>query len=151
MTQRSSLCLLGVHLPVSTLAIGELIGIAGGLALWWTNEVNMSVINFGKNFIDTKVSFNEEEEWFLMFIYGPPYADEKREFWESLSSLRGNRSEKWCLIGDSNIVAKPEEKLGGLPFDSSQAKWYYDFIDYSCLIELPIKGGIFTWSNQRSE
>ncbi|KAK9019019.1 hypothetical protein V6N11_034061 [Hibiscus sabdariffa] len=72
-------------------------------------------------------------------------------FWESLASLRNNNSEKWCLIGDSNIMARPEEKLGGLPFDASSAKWYYDFTDVSCLLELPLKGGTFTWSNQRSE
>ncbi|KAK9028846.1 hypothetical protein V6N11_025983 [Hibiscus sabdariffa] len=60
-------------------------------------------------------------------------------------------SEKWCLIGDSNIVARPEEKSGGLPFEASQAKWFYDFLDCSCLMELPIKGGTFTWSNLRSE
>ncbi|KAK8995274.1 hypothetical protein V6N11_069715 [Hibiscus sabdariffa] len=86
------------------------------------NEVNMSILSYGKNFIDTRVSFNEEEEWFLTFIYGPPYADEKREFWASLASLRNNRAEKWCLIGDSKIVARPEEKLGGLPFDHSNAR-----------------------------
>ncbi|KAK8563513.1 hypothetical protein V6N12_035659 [Hibiscus sabdariffa] len=125
--------------------------IAGGLALWWSSDVNVVVLKSGKNFIDTRVSCNEDEEWFMTFIYGPPYADEKQGFWESLSSLRIDNSEKWCLIGDSNIVAKLEEKQGGLPFDASQAKWYYDFMNYSCLLELPIKGGTFTWSNHRSE
>ncbi|KAK8569269.1 hypothetical protein V6N12_007799 [Hibiscus sabdariffa] len=90
------------------------IGIAGGLTLWWKNKVNLSILCYGKNFIDTRVSLNEEEEW-------------------------NNIPEKWCLIGDSNIVARLKEKLGGLPFDPSNAMWYYDFIDYSCLVELPIK------------
>ncbi|KAK8531872.1 hypothetical protein V6N12_053331 [Hibiscus sabdariffa] len=106
---------------------------------------------FGKNFIDTKVSLNGEEDWFLTFIYGPPYTEEKQTFWESLASLRNNNEKKWCLIGDSNVVARPEEKLGGLTFDASSAKWFHDFTDASCLIELPLKGGTFTWSNQRSE
>ncbi|KAK8574625.1 hypothetical protein V6N12_062315 [Hibiscus sabdariffa] len=62
----------------------------------------------------------------MTFIYGPPYTEEKQGFWGSLSSLRGNNSKKWCVIGDSNIVAKPEEKLGGAPFDAAQAKWSED-------------------------
>ncbi|KAK8494625.1 hypothetical protein V6N12_005754 [Hibiscus sabdariffa] len=104
----------------------EPVAIAGGLVLWWTNNVSVDVLNAGKNFIDAK-------------------------FWNYLSSLRTTNSEKWCIIGDSNIVAKPEEKQGGLPFDASQAKWYYDFMDLSCMVELPIKGETFTWSNLRSE
>ncbi|KAK8506271.1 hypothetical protein V6N12_019963 [Hibiscus sabdariffa] len=129
----------------------EPVGIAGGLALWWSNEADISVLSFGKNFIDTKVSLNGEEDWFLTFIYGPPYTEEKQTFWESLASLRNNNEKKWCLIGDSNVVARPEEKLGGLTFDASSAKWFHDFTDALCLIELPLKGGTFTWSNQRSE
>ncbi|KAK8477629.1 hypothetical protein V6N11_033129 [Hibiscus sabdariffa] len=102
------------------------VGIAGGLALWLSNEANISVLNFGKSFIDIKVSINGEEKW-------------------------NNNSEKWCLIGDSNIAERPEEKLGGLPFDASSAKWYYDFTYASCLLKISSKGGTFTWSNQRRE
>ncbi|KAK8575506.1 hypothetical protein V6N12_063178 [Hibiscus sabdariffa] len=126
-------------------------GIARGLALWWMEDVNLSILKFEKYFIDAKISIEGEEVWFMTFIYGPRYADEKEEFWRSLSSLRNNRVEKWCLIGDSNVVAKPEEKIGGLTFEASNAKWFYDFMDCSCLIELPIKGRTFTWSNLRSE
>ncbi|KAL4279256.1 hypothetical protein GQ457_03G019180 [Hibiscus cannabinus] len=53
----------------------EPIGISGGLALLWSNEINVSILSYWKNFIDIKVSSNEEE-WFLTLIYGPPYVDE---------------------------------------------------------------------------
>ncbi|KAK9026679.1 hypothetical protein V6N11_039513 [Hibiscus sabdariffa] len=69
----------------------------------------------------------EKNECFMTFIYGPSYVQEKQGFWDSLSSLRDNSSERWCLIGNSNIVVKLEEKLG-VPFDTSQAKWFYDFV-----------------------
>ncbi|KAK9035488.1 hypothetical protein V6N11_077527 [Hibiscus sabdariffa] len=88
------------------------IGLARGLALWWTNDVKISILSYGKNFIDTKVSSNEDE-WFLTLIYGPPYAEEKQAFREFISSLRSNYSEKCCLIGDTNIVVSSDEKLGG--------------------------------------
>ncbi|KAK8980445.1 hypothetical protein V6N11_029006 [Hibiscus sabdariffa] len=64
-------------------------GIAGGLALWWSNNVKLSVL-------------------------------------------------------------RPEEKCGSNPFDHNSAKWYYDFLDQTYLMEIPSSGGSFTWSNQRS-
>ncbi|KAK8590127.1 hypothetical protein V6N12_024510 [Hibiscus sabdariffa] len=60
-------------------------------------------------------------------------------------------NEKWCLIGDLNIVARPEEKLGGAPYDQTNARWYLDFLGTSCLMKIPMKGGLFTWSNHRSD
>ncbi|KAK8600390.1 hypothetical protein V6N12_050244 [Hibiscus sabdariffa] len=125
--------------------------IAGGLTLWWTNDANVSIIEYEKHFIDTKLSVNEEEDWFMTFIYGPPYNEDKQAFWGSLSNLRSNTSDKWCIIRDSNIVTRPEDKSARIPFISSQASCYYDFLDRSCLMELLIKGGSFTWSVQRSE
>ncbi|KAK8487389.1 hypothetical protein V6N11_030913 [Hibiscus sabdariffa] len=41
--------------------------------------------------------------------------------------------------------------MGGSPFVPSQAKWFFDFLNKSCMMELLIQGGMFTWSNQRSD
>ncbi|KAL4331824.1 hypothetical protein GQ457_07G011320 [Hibiscus cannabinus] len=92
------------------------------LALWWSKDVKVSILSHRKNFTGTKISSNEDE-LFLTLIYGPPYVEEKQDFWESISSLRSNNSEKWCLIGATNIVASSEKKLGGLPFNVVQDKW----------------------------
>ncbi|KAK8555357.1 hypothetical protein V6N12_009505 [Hibiscus sabdariffa] len=54
-------------------------------------------------------------------------------------------------MGDTNIVASPNEKYGGSPFDHNSAKWYHEFLERSYLMEIQSKGGAFTWSNQRSE
>ncbi|KAK8996703.1 hypothetical protein V6N11_020202 [Hibiscus sabdariffa] len=64
-------------------------GIAGGFALWWSNNVKLSVLS-------------------------------------------------------------SEEKWGGNPFDHNSAKWYFEFLDQTYLMEIPSSGGSFTWSNQRS-
>ncbi|KAK8488332.1 hypothetical protein V6N11_069093 [Hibiscus sabdariffa] len=52
----------------------------------------------------------------------------------------------WNVRGLENADT---EKLGGNPFVPFQAKWYYDFLDDLGTVELAIKGGSFTWSNQR--
>ncbi|KAK8497056.1 hypothetical protein V6N12_063837 [Hibiscus sabdariffa] len=127
------------------------VGIAGGLALWWSNDVKLSVLNHDKNFIDTVISINGEDVWFGTFIYAPPYEEEKQEFWERLGSLRNDVNAKWCIMRDTNIVASPNEKFGGLPFDFNSAKWFHEFLDRSYLMEIHSKGGAYTWSNQRCE
>ncbi|KAK9032713.1 hypothetical protein V6N11_056970 [Hibiscus sabdariffa] len=88
------------------------IGLASGLALWWNNEIKLSVLQYDKNFVDTIISFNGEDEWF---------------------------------------VTSPNEKYGGSQFDQNNAKWYFEFLERSYLMELHSKGGAYTWSNQRSE
>ncbi|KAK8973869.1 hypothetical protein V6N11_013026 [Hibiscus sabdariffa] len=126
-------------------------GIVRGLAFWWTGETKIEVLLSQKNIIGTKLSIHGEEDWFCSFIYSPSYIDEKKIFWESLSNLGRNGCDKWCIIGDVNIVARPSDKLGGAPFDHTQAKCFSDFLDREGLMELPMKGGNFTCSNKRSE
>ena len=53
----------------------------------------------------------------------------------------------WCIGGDFNVVRFPSKRLGA---DSSSA--VIDFLDFSSehnLIDLPLEGGTFTWSNSR--
>ncbi|KAL4353918.1 hypothetical protein GQ457_06G009460 [Hibiscus cannabinus] len=125
-------------------------GIVGGLALWWSNNAKLSVLRYEKNFIDTKISINGEPEWFGTFIYAPPYTEDKQKFWGTLASLRNDINAKWCVIGDFNVVASLKEKCGGNLFDHNSAKWYFEFLDQTYLMEIPSSGGSFTWSNQQS-
>ncbi|KAK8551543.1 hypothetical protein V6N12_040179 [Hibiscus sabdariffa] len=122
----------------------EPIGLADGLALWWNNEIKLSVLHFDKNFIDTIISLNGEEEWFGTFIYAPPYESEKQDFWERIGRLRNTNNEKWCIMGDTNTVTSPYEKHGGLQFDQNNAKWYFEFLERSYLMELHSTGGAYT-------
>ncbi|KAK8529477.1 hypothetical protein V6N12_060258 [Hibiscus sabdariffa] len=125
-------------------------GLTGGLTLWWTEGISVTILKDSINFIDTLLSLNGEEPWQCTFLYGPPNAADKQLFWEKLHLLRNDPSSKWCIIGDVNIVADQSEKEGGNPINSNQAKWFLDFTDVAGMIELPIKGGNFTWSNMRS-
>ncbi|KAK9032518.1 hypothetical protein V6N11_056778 [Hibiscus sabdariffa] len=126
-------------------------GIAGGLALWWTEEVKVTILNYCKNYIDVSITYRNSEEWYCTFIYAPPYHDEKKEFWEEIAGLRGQQGCKWCVIGDSNSIVNQGEKSEGNAVNGRNARWYLNFIETTSMIEMPIKGGSFTWSNQRIE
>ncbi|KAK8996479.1 hypothetical protein V6N11_081751 [Hibiscus sabdariffa] len=129
----------------------EPIGLAGGLALWWSKDFQIKILGHGKYFIDAEVSGRGEPAWFGTFIYGPPYKDQKRDFWEFMKNLRNDYDAKWLVIGDSNVVSCQDEKAGGLPFNPIDANSFLDFLDSRGLIEMPMAGGAFTWSNHRSD
>ncbi|KAK8493003.1 hypothetical protein V6N11_012657 [Hibiscus sabdariffa] len=98
--------------------------------------------------IDTQISVNNGSPWFCSFLYGPPHREKKKEFWKSITRLRNDESSLWCLMGDSNIIANQTEKTGGNFYDLSQANWFNNAINKCGLLEMPIKGGSYTWSNQ---
>ncbi|KAK8504026.1 hypothetical protein V6N11_047706 [Hibiscus sabdariffa] len=127
------------------------IRVAGGLVLWWSKDTQIRIQKYGKHYIDAGISVNGEPEWFGTFIYGPPYKDENIAFWEFMTKLRSGNGDRWLVIGDSNIVSSQEEKLGGMPFNPNDARVFFYFVDTTGLIDLPISGGTFTWSNQRSD
>ncbi|KAK8593086.1 hypothetical protein V6N12_045173 [Hibiscus sabdariffa] len=54
-------------------------------------------------------------------------------------------------MGDTNVVAAPNEKYGGSLFDHKNVKLYHEFLENTYLMEIQSKGGAYTWSNQRSE
>ncbi|KAK9046778.1 hypothetical protein V6N11_052655 [Hibiscus sabdariffa] len=123
----------------------------GGLALWWTEEVKVTILNYCKNYIDVSISYRNSEEWHCTFIYAPPYHEEKKEFWEEMAGLRGQQGCKWCMIRDSNSIVNQGEKNGGNAGNIQNVRWYLNFIETTSMIEMLIKGGSFTWSNQRTE
>ncbi|KAK9003478.1 hypothetical protein V6N11_061039 [Hibiscus sabdariffa] len=107
---------------------------AGGLALWWTAEVSITIVKESSNFIDTMLSIKGEDPWFGTFLYGPPHKEDK-------SKIRNESNPCWCIIGDFNIVSNQDEKEGGAPINLAQAGCFLSFMDESNMVDLPIKGG----------
>ncbi|OMO81699.1 Endonuclease/exonuclease/phosphatase [Corchorus capsularis] len=125
-------------------------GRSGGLALWWLDEFNLEVLAVSKNFIDIKTDLGGKEVWFCTFVYGDPRRGGRREVWEDLSRLRNRLEDKWCCIGDFNIVSSEHEKSGGLPIDRVQADMFLNFISECNLLEIDVQGANFSWSNNRT-
>ncbi|KAK8596584.1 hypothetical protein V6N12_065067 [Hibiscus sabdariffa] len=126
-------------------------GIQGGLALWWTENVSITIMRESLNFIDTLASLTGEESWQCTFTNGPPYTSKKQQFWAKFQNLRQCSTVKWSVIRDVNIVADQNDKDGRALVNKSQAQWFLGFMDASGHIELPIKGGMLTWSNLRCD
>ena len=56
----------------------------------------------------------------------------------------------WCTRGDLNVVRFPSEKARGHNFTQAMAD-FSDFISSCGLVDPPLEGGQYTWSNSREE
>ncbi|GMI86499.1 hypothetical protein HRI_002319200 [Hibiscus trionum] len=55
-------------------------GLTSGLALWWTEDINMTILKESQNFIDTQISLKGGTPWYCTFLYGPPHKEDKQAF-----------------------------------------------------------------------
>ncbi|KAM6577103.1 hypothetical protein CsatB_028940 [Cannabis sativa] len=125
------------------------VGGAGGLLFAWKAEFSFETVSYSKNHISGIVySDPEHHPWMLSCVYGPPYFNEKKNFWSKLMGLGSKFGGPWLILGYVNFVLKNSERVGSrgrdqfLPFIS-------DLIGRSGLIDLPVKGDCLTWDNHR--
>ncbi|KAG2680435.1 hypothetical protein I3760_11G099200, partial [Carya illinoinensis] len=69
--------------------------------------------------------------------------------WDGIAGLRSWWEGVWCLGGDFNITRFPSERSGDSCFGSAMAE-FSDLIFELDLVDLPLAGGDFTWSNGRT-
>lgn len=88
------------------------VGLSGGLALFWQQHVDMSILFQSPNLVDCYVKINEVC-FYLSFVYGPPNPSFRNHLWERIEILGINRRrEPWILMGDFNELLSNEEKKG---------------------------------------
>ncbi|XP_030970526.1 uncharacterized protein LOC115990899 [Quercus lobata] len=73
---------------------------------------------------------------------------DRRFLWEELSGLSSWWNVPWCVGGDFNVVRFPSERAGATAFTAAMRE-FSEFISEQGLIDIPLEGGTFTWSNSR--
>ena len=64
--------------------------------------------------------------------------------------MTANWSGPWCIVGDSNIIRYPNEKLGGCRF-STDMQVFSNWINTHDLMDLQLNGASFTRSNHQTD
>lgn len=87
------------------------------------------------------------DSWLLTNIYGPCTHDGKRSFIQWLKQYTVNDVDNWLLVGDFNLIRKPENRNrpGG---DVTEMLMFNDVISSLELVELPLYGRNYTWTNK---
>nr|AFP55574.1 non-ltr retroelement reverse transcriptase [Rosa rugosa] len=132
------------HHVVDPIATGR------GLALFWGDAVQVSILDSSPNYVDTVVSFlSDAFVCKITWMYGNPHDNEKRAFWRLMYSRFPVQSLPWLVLGDFNEVLDPSEKWGGGPPLPWRIKLFRDFLNNGHLRDLHFKGPGFSWFAMR--
>ena len=95
-------------------------------------------------------STHNSDSWFLVVVYGPCRQPLRNHFVQWLLDLAIEDYELWLIIGDFNFYRSLENrnKPGG---NLQDTLLFNDVIGHLGLIELPLKGRSFTWSNMHQD
>jgi hypothetical protein len=81
-------------------------------------------------------------------VYGPNSDSERGVPWDKLAGLISWWDAPWCIGGDFNVVRFLSEKSGMATFSAAMHE-FSDLISELGLLDIPLEGGLFTWSNNR--
>lgn len=87
-------------------------------------------------------------EWAITGVYGPVVNCHREDLWEELSVVAFCWGVPWCVGGDFNVVRFPHERMGCNSISRNMRR-FSDFINDLELVDPPLNGSRFTWSENQ--
>jgi hypothetical protein len=81
-------------------------------------------------------------------VYGPHVDSERGFLWDELAGIYSWWEVPWFVGGDFNVVWFPSKRSGAASFSPAMFG-FSNFISTHGLVDPPLEGGNFTWSNNR--
>jgi len=125
------------------------VGASGGLVTMWdVSKVTVwSTMSFDPVLVISG-RFLKTDHGFVVFnVYAPCDFSRHQVLWNNLSTRLGSLSDQnVCVSGDFNAVRCLEERRGtsGV-FNTAWSDTFNNFIEDSTLLDLPLRGRMFTW------
>jgi exonuclease III len=128
-----------------------LIGASGGIIVLWNSACLIGqlieVQRFGLMIRFT--STHNNDAWTLVSVYGPCQVLERDQFVACLYNLQIPLNANWLLLGDFNFIRSPDNR--NLPGGNTNDMFLFnEVIGHLGLLELPLKGRKFSWSNMQA-
>jgi hypothetical protein len=121
----------------------------GGLALFWNNNLDVTIKSFSCHHIDMLINEGKEDVWRLTGSYGALETHKRHDTWTLLNRLSHFQNVPWCVLGDFNEIVRLEEMKGRKPRLERQMNAFRETLDYCGLVDLRYSGSHFTWCNNR--
>lgn len=127
------------------------VGASGGMLVAWKGSLLQGNMVFHNEFamsIDFSSKHNNSH-WILTNIYAPCTFEGKRIFLEWFTNIDMPDDVNWMVVGDFNLIRSPENRNrpGG---DVNEMFLINEAISALNLVEIPLHGKKFTWSNKQS-
>jgi exonuclease III len=126
-------------------------GASGGILLIWDRRV-VEKVEAWVGCTSVACSFrsvSDDFRWAFAGVYGPNIDSDRLLLWDELSNIMDKWEVPWCIGGDFNVIRFPSERLGNSRFVPAMEE-FSRFIFDRGLVDIPLRGGQFTWSNGHS-
>ncbi|XP_028081433.1 uncharacterized protein LOC114282869 [Camellia sinensis] len=124
-------------------------GAAGGLLCVWNPEVfQIKDCCCNKSFILLSGTLYHSFQCVVVNVYGPNDAIKRKEVWDILLNMKSVFPNPWCVGGDFNEIRRISERKGCSRMDRGMRE-FNAMIDQLELVDLPMFGRNFTWSNSQ--
>ena len=123
-------------------------GASGGIIIVWNSAVFTGTLVQSHSFgmVVNFTSVHNSERWTLVNVYGPCTGPARDDFVQWLYDLNIPFGDKWLLLGDFNFIRCSDNR--NLPGGNINDIFLFnEIIGHLGLIELPLKGRQYTWSN----
>ena len=138
------------HFGYKHLKMVDPIGCSGGLALFYNNDFNVTIIYASNRLIDIEAVY-KNKIIYLSFIYGDPVPKNREQVWERLTRIGLTRNAPWFLIGDFNELTGNHEKRGGKLRHASSFLPFNSMIQDCRLLDFPYLGDWLSWRGWRDK
>lgn len=126
------------------------VGLSGGAVIIWKSSIFSSNVVFQKAYAISVEFFSKHNDahWLLTNIYAPCTYVGKREFLDWFSDIQMPQEINWLVVRDFNLCQSPDDRNrpGG---DINEMLLFNEAISRLGLVELPLKGRRFTWTNKQ--
>lgn len=126
------------------------VGASGGLFVVWNDSLFSRETVFQNKFsISIKFSSKiSDTSWYLTNIYGPCLTEERIIFMNWFKNIQMPDDCNWLVLGDFNYIRYPSNRNreGG---NINDMMVFNETISSLGLLEIPLKGRAFTWSNMQ--
>jgi hypothetical protein len=127
-------------------------GASGGILVVWNSSVFGGIVVDKQSFgITVQItSVHNGDVWFLTNVYGPCDDPARTAFINWFKAHEIPNSINWIFLGDFNFYRSlnNRNRLGG---NLADTLLFNEAIGHLGLIELPLKGRAYTWSNMQSD
>jgi exonuclease III len=126
------------------------VGNSGGIiTIWNGNLFSGQCISLSRFQVTVELTYKISNHiWYITNVYGPTVHEERDVFTNWLLDLDATPMDSWVILGDFNLIRSPENRnrIGG---DINNMLLFNRIISQLDLVEIPLKGRAFTWSNMQ--
>ena len=125
--------------------------LSGGLALFWSKVVDVTLNNFSDQHIDVMVKniSGDNKVWRFTGFYAKARRSERAESWNFLRWLKAQSDAPWLCGGDFNDITHNSEYFGAHDRPEWQMDGFRQCLDDCELQDMGYQGVPFTWDNMQ--